>query len=286
MRTLATLGLMLILTGCTKFQLLDATVPAWGYARTGDIGYGELPRQTLDVYQPDHATSPAPIVVFFYGGDWQEGNKEGYRFVAQALTSRGFIVVVPDYRVYPDVTFPAFVEDGARAVRWAYDHALAIGGDPNHIYLMGHSAGAHIAAMLTLNERYLRAVGLDRTAIRATASLSGPYDFVPPAGDLAVFGMTPATAGTDPPREPIPCVDGRAAPMLLIHGLKDEIVQPGNATRLADRIRERGGEAPVITYPDRAHVGVVLSLAWPFRWLAPTLDDVTKFVREQEDRRE
>src|ERR1700728_3814195 len=133
---------LLAMSGCTRFAALDAFVPSWGYTRIPNFAYGPLPRQTLDVYQP-HAKTPQDIVIFFYGGDLQTGTKADYRFVAQALTSRGYIAVIPDYRLFPDVTFPTFVDDGALAVRWVHDHTREIGGDPDHVYLMGHSGGAY-----------------------------------------------------------------------------------------------------------------------------------------------
>lgn len=274
---------LVALAGCTRFELLDATIPTCGYRRTSNLAYGRQSRQKLDVYVPRNAAAGANVVVFFYGGDWQTGSKGDYRFVAQALISRGFIAVLPDYRLYPEVTFPAFVQDGAAAVRWVHDNISRFGGDPGHVYLMGHSAGAHIAALLTLDGRYLQAVGLDRGAIRAAAALSGPYDFVPSPDDRGVFGMPRNDASPDPAIEPIHFVDGREPPMLLIHGLKDTTVAPANAAELATRICNSGGEVRYIAYPSQGHVGVVLSLAFPFRWLAPTLSDVTRFFHHQHD---
>jgi len=268
------------LTGCTKFDVLNAIVPHGGYERTSSLAYGGLPRQTLDVYRPCKPDPDGRVVIFFYGGDWQTGAKGDYRFVAQALTSRGFIAVMPDYRLYPSVTFPAFVRDGALSVKWVHEHIALFGGNPSRVYLMGHSAGAHIVALLTLDGEYLKQVGLDRSAIRATASLSGPYDFVPATSDLAVFGMSSQSQTPNPRIEPINFVDGHAPPMLLIHGLCDETVDPSNSTRLAERIRKAGGQVQYISYPNRGHVGIVLALAWPFRWLAPVLRDATTYFRE------
>ncbi len=265
------------LAGCTRLQLLNATVSHRGYVRFTDIPYGADPRQKLDVYVPKKTGPPAKVVIFFYGGSWRGGNKAEYRFVAQALTSRGFIVVLPDYRIFPQVVFPAFVEDGASAVAWARNHISTYGGDTNQLYLMGHSAGSHIAALLTLDAHYLRAVGLDRKVIRATATLSGPYDFTPNPWDRPVFGMAANQTAINPNIEPITFADGKEPPMLLVQGLRDKIVAPSNAANLAARIRQAGGEVDYITYPKRGHASVVVALVWPYQWLAPVLDDVTDY---------
>jgi acetyl esterase/lipase len=265
------------LTGCSKLRLLDATVSHRGYTRTTDIAYGADPRQKLDVYVPKKMAAETKVVIFFYGGSWREGSKKDYRFVAQALTSKGFIVVLPDYRVYPAVIFPGFVKDGAKAVRWVRDNISDYGGDTNRLYLMGHSAGSHIAALLTLDAEYLRGVGLDRNVIRATATLSGPYDFTPNPWDRAVFGMATNSTVIDPKIEPITFVDGKEPPMLLVQGLQDKIVAPSNAENLSARIRQMGGQVEYITYPKRGHATVVLALVSPYQWLAPVLDDVTGY---------
>lgn len=269
-----------ILAGCTKLQLLNATVSHRGYSRMTNLAYGNEAGQQLDVYLPKKMAAPAKVVVFFYGGSWREGSKTDYRFVAQALTSKGFIVVLPDYRKFPQVVFPGFVKDGAAAVRWVRDNVATYGGDTNHIYLMGHSAGSHIAALLTLDHHYLQDAGLDRNAIRATATLSGPYDFTPNPWDREVFGQRTNATTIDPAIEPITFVDGKAPPMLLVQGLSDKIVAPSNAEHLAARIRERGGQVEYITYPKRGHASVVVALAWPYHWLAPVLEDVTNFFEQ------
>jgi len=265
------------LTGCTSLQFLNATVSHRGYVRTTDIAYGLDPRQKLDVYVPKKVSPNAKVVIFFYGGSWRDGSKTDYRFVAQALTSRGFIVVLPDYRVYPAVIFPAFVEDGASAVHWVRDNISSYGGGTNQLYLMGHSAGSHIAALLTLDAHYLKAIGLDRNAIRATATLSGPYDFTPNPWDRPVFGMETNQTAINPNIEPITFVDGKEPPMLLVQGLCDKIVAPSNAVNLVARIRQAGGEVDYITYPKRGHSSVVVALVWPYQWLAPVLDDVKDY---------
>jgi acetyl esterase/lipase len=277
---LLTLIAVLPCAGCTAFDVLNAPVPSCGYVRTSNIPYGTLPRQKLDVYRPRGARPGASVVIFLYGGEWQAGQKGDYRFAGEALTSEGFIAVLPDYRIYPPATFPAFVQDGALAIRWVHDNIARFGGDPTHVYLMGHSAGAHIAALLTLDAHYLKDVGLDRSVIRATAGLSGPYDFKPYAEDRLIFHMEPGDAAPDPKIEPVNFVDGHAPPMLLVMGMKDDVVDPRNAFELATLIKHAGGEAHVVFYPDRGHIWIVVALAREFRWLAPVLHDTAQFFRE------
>ncbi len=103
--------------------------------------------------------------------------------MAKALARRGYVAVLPDYRIYPQARYPDFLDDGARAVRWAKDNATRFGGDPQKLFLMGHSAGAHIAAMLALDATWLQKVGLvPGRDIAGLIGISGPYDFLPLQG--------------------------------------------------------------------------------------------------------
>jgi acetyl esterase/lipase len=279
-RALALLPLALI-AGCSSTGLINALVPRDGYTVEQNTAYGNQPHQTLDVYRPDQHETPAPIVVFFYGGEWQSGTKEMYLFVGQALAKRGFIVVIPDYRIYPDVRFPTFLEDSARSVKWTVDHAASFGGDPHRVYLMGHSAGAYIAAMLALDKEWLQNVGLDyRTDIRGTIGLAGPYDFLPLTSPTlkTIFGPEDELART----QPINFVDGKAAPMLLLTGEDDETVKPSNTTRLAERIRQHGGSASDLYYSNMGHLKLVGTLAAPLQFLAPTVDNIAAFIDQSE----
>jgi len=267
-----------LVLGCSPIRVINATVRPSSYTVTRDVPYGDLARQRLDVYRPAGAPGPLPVVIFFYGGSWQRGSKDSYPFLGDALTSRGIVTVIPDYRVYPEVKFPAFVDDGARVVRWVRDHAVEIGADPSRIYLMGHSAGAHIAALLALDARYLEAVGLERSSVRGMIGLSGPYDFLPFHSETirTLFGPE---AGW-PQTQPINFVDGKAPPMLLLTGNWDKTVSPGNTRRMVARICERGGNARARFYRGIGHSLLIGSIAWPLRLIVPVLSDVTKFIAE------
>ncbi|MGI9046624.1 MAG: alpha/beta hydrolase [Burkholderiales bacterium] len=276
-RTLLLLPLLLALAACSPIALLNLVISEDGYKKTADINYGDAPRNQLDVYTPDSEPAGAPVVVFFYGGNWEHGARGEYLFVAEALTSRGFVTVVPDHRLYPEVRFPVFLEDSARAVKWVKDNIASHGGDPERIFLMGHSSGAYNAAMLAIDGRFLRNAGIDAATLNGFIGLAGPYDFLPLSSNTlkAIFNTPQGLEKT----QPINFVSGNEPPMLLLHGSSDETVRPRNSSRLAARVRERGGEVTHIVYDDVSHVRIVGALASPFRDWAPVLDDVARFIR-------
>ena len=268
----------MLLTGWSPADPLNLLAWRHGTEITRSIAYGEAPRQTLDVYRPASSTK-SPVIVFFYGGSWQMGDKETYLFVAAALAQRGYVVVVPDYRVYPEVRYPAFLQDGAQAVRWAKDNAARYGGDPDRLFIMGHSAGAHIAAMLVLDGRWLQQAGLTPNRdVAGLIGISGPYDFLPlHDGVLAtIFG-----GANVPDTQPISHVKPGAPPALLVTGQRDDIVEPSNTTRLAAKLAANGDKAVVKTYPWVGHLTIIGSFALPLRFLSPVLDDVDRFIAGQ-----
>jgi acetyl esterase/lipase len=276
-RIIFVLAAALLLTGCSPADPLNLLAWRHGIEITRSVAYGEVPRQTLDVYRPASSTK-SPVVVFFYGGSWQTGDKETYFFVATALARRGYVVVVPDYGVYPHVRYPGFLQDGARAVRWAKDNAARFGGDPGRLFIMGHSAGAYIAAMLVLDSRWLQEAGLvPNRDVAGLIGISGPYDFLPLHGTLAtIFG------GSDvPDTQPISHVAPGAPPALLVTGKRDRIVEPSNTTRLAAKLTANGDKVEIKTYPWVGHITIIGSFAWPLRFLSPVLDDVDRFIAAQ-----
>jgi acetyl esterase/lipase len=264
------------IAGCGPAALLNALVPDDGYRVERDLAYGDAARQRLDLYLPDEAVAPAPVVVFFHGGRWEAGSKADYRFVGEALAARGFVVVIPDYRLYPEVRFPTFVEDGAAAVAWVRRNIGRFGGEPWQIHLMGHSAGAHIAALLALDRRYLATAGVEPGTLESFVGLAGPYDFLPltDATLKRIFAADDLAA-----TQPITFAEGSAPRALLLHGEDDRTVLPRNSQHLAAALEAAGSRAQLELYPDLDHLALVAALAAPLRWLAPVLDDVTAFLR-------
>jgi len=266
-----------LLTACAPVDLLNATVPTWGVTITHDVAYGSEPRQSLDIYRPDKAAGTLPVVVFFYGGSWDSGSKGEYLFAATSLARSGLLVVVPDYRLYPQVQYPRFLEDCATAVVWTTRHAAAYGGDPGNLFLMGHSAGAYNVAMLTLEPALLAAAGGSRDALRGTVTLAGPFDFLPLVDPEVKAVFAPANADLTV-TQPISHADGHNPPMLLLHGTADDTVYARNTTHLYDRIRAAGGPVEEKLYPDIGHIGLILSFAPLFRFKAPALADSVAFI--------
>lgn len=245
---------------------------------TTNLAYGTDARQTLDLYRPQGAQQ-APVMVFWYGGSWQQGSKDYYRFVGQSFARRGFIAILPDYRLAPDHPFPAFVEDAASAVRWARDHAKEFGGDPNRIHISGHSAGGHNALMLALDPRYLDAVGLTPSDLAGVVSLAGPTGLENLRGE-ALKGVFPY-AIPDDAFSPVALAARHAeiAPsILLMIGLDDDVIYASSVARLADAIRAGGGSVTVKAYPGIGHIGLMLGFAAPFEASSGAADDLSRFA--------
>ena len=264
-------------TACSPLALFSTFTPKDPANRLdAGLAYGPLSRQKLDIYAPRRRAMPAPVAVFFYGGSWDSGRRQDYRWVGKALAAQGFLTVVPDYRIYPEVTYPHFLEDGAAAVRWAMDHAGSYGGDPERIVLIGHSAGAYNAVMLGLDPRYLKAQGVDIHRIRAVAGLSGPYDFVPLDGPITrrTFGGAADLTAT----QPSAYVTAASPPAFLATGDADRTVFPRNTKALARTYRGAGAKVEERHYPGVDHPGMVLALSRPFRGRAPVLADMAAFL--------
>lgn len=267
----AIVAVALLTVGCTPLRILNVFAGGPESARRTDLPYGPLPRQKLDVYSPDAEVSSAPVIVFFYGGSWSSGDRDEYEFVGETLRQKGYLVVIPDYRLSPEVHFPAFVEDAAKAVAWTQAHARELGGDPHRIVLAGHSAGAHLAMLVTLDRRYLRAAGGNADALHATVGLAGPYDFLPFTSESTRRAMGPQEGW--PQTQPIEFARGDAPPLLLLHGTDDGTVKPGNSVRLAARIVELGGCARLTLYKGKDHLAPLAALASTLRAFNPDVAD-------------
>ncbi|MDR5816358.1 MULTISPECIES: alpha/beta hydrolase [unclassified Caballeronia] len=242
----------------------------------GGIPYGAARRQRLDLYAPAaDAGSKRPIVVYFYGGAWQSGHRSDSHGVAQALAAHGVVTVAADYRLYPDTVFPSFLDDPATAVRWAHDHAHEFGGDPQRLFVMGHSSGAHMASMLATDPRYLAAHGLSNRSLAGMIGLAGPYAVIPTT-DPHMDEIFPAALRSQ--ALPIAFVDGNEPPMFLAAGTDDKDVDPRNSDRFADVLRAHHDKVELKKYPGLGHVTIVESFSAKPGKPSPVLADVVAFI--------
>jgi acetyl esterase/lipase len=270
----------LVLVACSPVGTLNALARSDTFALTADVAYGSLPRHKLDIYAPASAPPAAgwPVVVFFYGGSWNSGERAEYKFVGEALASRGMLALVADYRLYPEVRYPSFLEDSAKALAWGLEHAKALGGDPRRVIVMGHSAGGYNAAMLALDPRWLAAVGHKPAELAGWIGLAGPYEFLPLAPDSParpVFFHPDYPPGT----QPIDYATTGSLQAFLAAPVNDKVVSPQRSTlAMAAKLRAAGVPVEPKMYDGISHALLAGAFARPLRGLAPVLDDVTAWI--------
>jgi acetyl esterase/lipase len=276
LKALMVAGVTTVFSRFSPFQLINLLVPRAGYRVHRALAFGSDPRQKLDVYVPDGLKGPAPVVLFFYGGGWQGGNRGDYLAFGQAFASAGMVAAVADYRLYPQVKYPGFVEDAAAALAFVRAHAADYGGDPGRIFLTGHSAGAYNAVMVASEPKFIAAHGGGLDWIRGVIGIAGPYNFLP-MSDPVYVDMFHGTNNTD--CMPVHHVDGLRPPMLLISGSDDDTVGLCNTNDMSERLRRFGSDVKVIFYKGVGHVGVILALVRGFRGIAPVRRDMLDFIR-------
>jgi acetyl esterase/lipase len=273
------------LAGCQAAFMRSLKVPyaLSDYQKT-TIAYGNHRDQRMDVYQPSEkkfGNQPKPVIVFFFGGSWRSGERAWYEFFAAHYTNKGYVVVVPDYRKAPEFVYPSFMQDAASAAAHTLASAEKFNADPNHVILMGHSAGAHMAALLCVDTQFLAAHGLDARVFSAFVGLSGPYDFLPMTDPLVieVFRGDANLAESQPVHFARNIL--HTPPVLLVHGATDRLVWPKNARNFAGAINARGGNAQVLMLENVGHVGTLFQAARGLRWMAKDVDSaVDRFLMQ------
>jgi acetyl esterase/lipase len=266
-------AVLLLLAACSPITFANRMISRTGYHVVNDVAYGKDPRQKLDFYVPDHPTGP--VLLFFYGGGWQGGTKSLYPAFGQAFATKGILVAIADYRIYPQVRYPEFIKDSAQAFAYVHAHAAQYGANPKQLIVAGHSAGAYDAMMLAADPRYLKDASADLSQICGVIGIAGPYDFLPLTDPsyIAVF------EGNDRREsQPINYIDGKRPPMLLAYGTSDTVVDPGNSVRMAAKLRSFGSTVRLKAYPNTGHVGIILSLIPGLRWMTPLRADMLDFI--------
>ncbi len=278
---LSAAALLCALAACAPLATLNVLAAGDNsHSRENDVAYGPLPRQRLDIYRPA-AMAPAggwPVVVFFYGGSWNSGARAQYGFVGTALASRGILALVADYRLYPEVRYPDFLADSAQALAWGLSHAAEQGGNPQRVFVMGHSAGGYNAAMLALDARWLTATGHTPRELAGFIGLAGPYDFLPMTNpDAQPVFFHP---NYPPDTQPMAFAGAASPRSFLAAGRSDALVDPErNTAALAARLKAAGVPVSLQRYERANHITLIGAFGLPLRWLAPVLDDVAGFVQ-------
>lgn len=272
----------LVSSGCTRLAAGVANLPTHFSAmeRRADIAYGVQPQQKLDVYLPDAAKDGVqrPVVVFIHGGRWSSGSKDIYRFFAARLTAAGYIVVIPDFAKYPAVKFQGMMDDAALAAVWTANNIAAYGGDASRLFLMGHSSGAHMGAVLISDAQYLKKYSRTPALFRGFAGFAGPYAFVPEEPDLKdIFGSPEGDARMFVPN----FITGKEPPMLLSYGASDTTVGLFNLTLLEQAIKAKGGAVETALYPNVAHISIISDFAW-IGGDSPVVKDALSFLKRNE----
>jgi acetyl esterase/lipase len=275
-KALAASILAALLSACHPLGLVNLLVPRSGYDVHRGLAYGDDPRQKLDIYIPHGLKAPAPVLLFFYGGAWQGGNRGDYRGFGQAFASAGIVTVVADYRLYPAVKYPAFVEDAAGAVAWLHAHAGDYSGDTARIFVSGHSAGAYNAVMLASEPKFLESRGGRLDWIAGVIGIAGPYDFLP----MQEPEYIDMFHGRDNPDSmPVNHVTGKRPPMLLVTGDDDGTVYPRNTASMTAKLRAVSSPVQEVHYAGAGHVGIILSLVPGFRGATNLRQDMLDFIR-------
>ena len=183
-----------------------------------DVPYGPDPKHRLDLYLPSAPVSSAPVLIFLHGGSWTHGYKEWMGFMALALVDLPAVFIAANYRLAPAHRFPAQLEDTLALLGWAQAHIAQHGGDPSRVFIGGHSAGGHLAALACLRRDLWLRHGLGEAVVRACFPVSTTFDYRGIAEDAGSFLARPDDAAA---ASPVAYVEGNRVPFLVAWGSAD-----------------------------------------------------------------
>ena len=267
------------LVACSPTRLLTAISPASDLRVLTDVAYGADARQKLDIYQPNRPVgTPSPVVIFVYGGSWQNGSKAGYGFVGKSLAQAGYTTVVIDYRLAPQHRYPAFVQDTADAIAWTYRNIGKYGGRSDQLFVMGHSAGAFNAITAVNDQRFWKTTAVPDAAVLGVIGLAGPYayDFTTDPTRI-VFPEGATLEQIMPDRHPRP----HAPPHYLLTAENDRVVYDFNTTRMQAALQSVGVPVQVGVVPNVGHASMIVSMATPTEFLGDTRQMVLKYMQQR-----
>lgn len=270
------LGGLLTLVACAGGVVgtLNAVSSTSGLNVIQNLHYGPDPRNVLDLYQPQKA-SRAPMLLFIHGGSWTNGDKNEYKFVGESFARAGYVTAVMSYRLAPQHRYPAYIQDAAQALRYLRDQAGQYGGNPDQLYVMGHSAGAFNAVELVDNARWLTEAGVPISAVRAVVGVAGPYSY-----DYRTLPSANAFPVGSDPADVMPSFHVRpdAPPHLLLVAGNDQVVEAANGLKMQSALKAAGVPVTLTVLPGLNHYTIVGSLARSLTFLGKTRQDALDFM--------
>ncbi len=256
---------------------LNAVASTAGLNVSTDQRYGPDARNVLDVYRPEgsRADATAPMLLFIHGGSWTNGSKNDYKFVGESFARAGYVTAVMNYRLAPVNRYPAYIQDAAQALKYLRVHAPELGGNPDALYVMGHSAGAFNAVELVDNARWLTEAGVPISAVKAVVGVAGPYDY-----DYRPLPSANAFPEGSNPADIMPSYHVRrdAPPHLLLVAGDDQVVEPPNAVKMEAALKAAGVPVTRTVLPRLDHYTIVGSLARSLSFLGNTRQDALEFM--------
>lgn len=275
-----TLLLSLFVSSCatTGLKTINGLAKLGDYSVHKNISYTEKPDNQLDIYVPSKDIKA--VIVFYYGGCWgncTSKNKADYLFIADTLTKQGYAVVIPDCRQYPDVKFHDIMDDAEASFLWSINHLQEYKIETDNIYVMGHSSGAHVAAMLVDNKKYIVE---DRKKINGFIGLAGPYDFYPFDKEDAYLYDLFSSQNNYYASQPINHIDGNEPPHLILHGKNDKTVFTHNAVNITQKLKQNNTEHQLVLFEKMKHVNILVSLSKPLRKNSKVLKHINSFIEK------
>lgn len=278
---------IIILSGCSAVQIVNSVSKIYPVEVEKDIAFGDNPRDTMDIYYPkskNENSANTPVVVFIYGGSWNRGEKSEYEFVGRKLASLGYITMLPNYRVYPEVKYPDFLKDGAKSIAKLVDQLKTEKYQPlkpsDKIVLMGHSAGAYNAAMLAMDDRWLARENLNRAdLIEGLIGMAGAYNIYP----IGVPEVRPVFNHPNYPEksQPIDYVAESKVPTLLLAPESDELVSlEKNTFSLAKALGEVGTPNQLVTVEGTDHISLIGTLSPVLFFKGDSVSPIENFISE------
>jgi acetyl esterase/lipase len=268
-----------LLSSCVSggLKVINSLAKSKEFESHQNLPYADKAHNNLNLFIPKNQNIKATII-FFYGGCWGNCstlNKDHYLFVVDTLVQQGYAVVVPDYRKFPDVLFTEIIEDAKLATQWTIQNLKRYDITNENIFLMGHSAGAHMAAMLVADENFL---GKDLNRISGFIGLAGPYDFYPFTDQYMYKLFSPENDYFN--SLPINFINGNEPPHLLLQGKKDKRVFIHNAVNLAEKLKLNGVDHQLVLYEKMSHTRILLSLSKVFKNRSNVINDITQFIKK------